>query len=74
MKSLLKKIGKRFVAWLYGDRVPMALSIVVIVLASLSMMPEQVPPLFELQQRIEALAFDWRMRATLDEQDIDPRS
>jgi adenylate cyclase len=72
MKSLLKKIGKRFAAWLYGDRTAMALSIMALAVATVSMIPDQIPPLYELQQRIEALAFDWRMRATLVEQEIDP--
>src|SRR4249919_2767784 len=68
MQRLLKRLG----GWLLSDQVPVALSIVLTTAAGLSLVPDKLPFLYELQQRIEALAFDARMRWTLHEQDVDP--
>ena len=67
----MRKIPK-LVSWLYGDRVPMALSIVVTAFATLSLIPGAATGLNELNQRVEALAFDARLRWTLPEHEIDP--
>jgi adenylate cyclase len=61
----------RFVAWLFGDRVPMALSVVVLMIVWLAV-TGRVAVLEDLQKRIEALAFDARMRMTLPGHEIDP--
>jgi adenylate cyclase len=68
----MPRLSKKLVAWFYGDRVPIALSIVATTLAVLSLLPDRLPFLYEFQQRIEALAFDARLRWTLREQEPDP--
>jgi adenylate cyclase len=64
---------KRRTAWLHGDRIPTILSVAVLALVVL-VQGAHLPVLHELQQRIEALAFDARLRLTLPgQQEFDPQ-
>ena len=53
-------------AFLHTDRLPVGLSLAVMLLTIL-VMSSRLPVLYEIQQRIESLAFDARMRLTLPE-------
>ncbi len=58
---------------LRGDRLPLAISTSIVALVVL-VMTARLPLLFDVQQRLEWLAYDLRMRLTLpDEKDFDPQ-